>query len=89
MSPVGLRSSPNKPHRVLSDTPRWHILGLLRNPTGDKPPLHRVLPNTVFPTTVLRYGAVLGSRILYQATYSAGKNNNVSKVAMMMPPIIA
>ncbi|SKB03889.1 hypothetical protein SAMN05421862_1229 [Pseudomonas extremaustralis] len=29
------------------------------------------------------------SRILYQATYSAGKNSSVSKVAMMIPPIIA
>ncbi len=31
----------------------------------------------------------LGSRILYQATYSAGRNSRVSNVAMMIPPIIA
>ena len=30
-----------------------------------------------------------GSRILYQATYSAGKNSSVSSVAMIIPPIIA
>ena len=29
------------------------------------------------------------SLILYQATYSAGRNSKVSKVAEMMPPIMA
>ena len=34
-------------------------------------------------------GASLLSLILYQATYNAGRNNRVSKVAEMMPPIMA
>jgi hypothetical protein len=31
----------------------------------------------------------VGSLILYQATYSAGRNSRVSRVATMIPPIMA
>ena len=34
-------------------------------------------------------GGFLFSLILYEATYSAGRNNSVSKVADRMPPIMA
>ncbi len=36
-----------------------------------------------------RYTSLRGSRILYQATYSAGRNISVSTVATTIPPIIA
>ncbi len=45
---AGLRSSPNKPTPVTPDTPSKQVLGRLRHPTGDKPPLH--IYRTSLPT---------------------------------------
>ncbi len=46
-------------------------------------------PSWSFFSSASRRCSSVGSLILYQATYSAGRNSSVSKVAMMMPPIIA
>ncbi len=75
--PAGLRSSPKKVSGVVSDAPRWLVLGPLRGPAGINP-----LATTVFHLeSLLGFQETVGTELLCHASTWLTRLSTVSMIS--------